>query len=65
MLLTRDLLQGKRQTQTENEETQKEIFHTNENGKKAEVAKFLTDKINFKVKATAKDKVNVKVTQHV
>ena len=32
---------------------------------KAGVAKFLTDKINFKVKATAKDKVNVKVTQHV
>ena len=55
MLSTRDPLQTQGQTQTESEGWKK-IFHANGNQKKAGVAIFITNKIDFKIKTITTDR---------
>ena len=55
MLSTRDPPQNKGHLQTESEGWKK-IFHTNRDQKKAGVAIFMSDKIDFKTKAVKRDK---------
>ena len=54
MLPTRDPPQNKRPTQTEGEGLET-IFQANRQGKKARVAIFISDKINFKKRAIKRD----------
>ena len=55
MLSTRDPPQNKEHIQTESEGLEK-IFHANRDQKKAGVAIFISDKIDFKTKAVKRDK---------
>ena len=55
MLSTRDPPQNKEHIQTESEELKK-IFHENGDQKKAGVAIFILDKIDFEIKAVKRDK---------
>ena len=55
MLSTRDPLQNKGHIQTKSEGLKK-IFHANEEQKKAEVSIFISDKIDFQIKAVKRDK---------
>ena len=55
MLSTRDLPQSKGHIQTESKGCKK-IFHANGDQKKAGVAIFVSDKIDFKIKAVKRDK---------
>ena len=55
MLSTRDPLHNKGHIQTESEELEKDI-HANEDQKKAGVVIFISDKIDFQIKAAKRDK---------
>ena len=55
MLSTRDPHQNKGHIQTESEGLEK-IFHTKREQKKAGVTIFISDKIDFKIKAVKRDK---------
>ena len=55
MLSTRDPLQTQGHIQTESEGLEN-IFHTNGDQKKAEVAILISEKIDFKIKAVKRDK---------
>ena len=55
MLSTRDPPKNKGHIQTESEGMEK-IFHTNGDQKKAGVAKLVSDKIDFEIKAVKRDK---------
>ena len=55
MVSTRDPPQNKEHIQTESEELKK-IFHENGDQKKAGVAIFILDKIDFEIKAVKRDK---------
>ena len=55
MLSTRDPPQNKGHIQTESEGLEK-IFHVNGDQKKAGVAIFISDKIDFEIKAVKRDK---------
>ena len=55
MLSTRDSPQNKGHIQTESEGWKK-IIHTNGDQKKAGIATFTSDKIDFKIKAVKRDK---------
>ena len=55
MLSTRYPPQNKEHIQTESEELKK-IFHENGDQKKAGVAIFISDKIDFEIKAVKRDK---------
>ena len=55
MLSTRHPLQTKEHIHTESERMEK-IFHADGNQKKAEVAIFISDKIDFKIKTVTRDK---------
>ena len=55
MLSTRDPLQIQGHIQTESEGMEK-VFHANGNQKKAEIAIFISDKIDFKIKTVTRDK---------
>ena len=55
MLSTTDTPQNKGYIQTESE-TQEEIFHANGDQKKARVAIFISDKLDFKIKAVKREK---------
>ena len=55
MLSTRDPPQNKGHIQTESEGMEK-IFHTNGDQKKAGVAKLISDKTDFEIKAVKRDK---------
>ena len=55
MLSIRDPSQNKGHIQTQSEGLEK-IFHANGDQKKAGVAIFISDKIDFKIKAVKKDK---------
>ena len=56
VLSTRDPPQNKGHILTESEGLEKKIFHTNRDQKKAGVAIFISDKIDFKTKAVKRDK---------
>ena len=56
MLSTRDPPQNKGHIQTESEELEKKIFHTNGDQKKAGVAILISYKIDFEIKAVKRDK---------
>ena len=56
MLSTRDPPQNKGHLQTESEGLGKKIFHTNRDQKKAGDAIFISDKIDFKIKAVERNK---------
>ena len=56
MLSTRDPLQNKGHIQTKSEGLEKKIFHANRDQKKAGVTIFISDKIDFQIKAVKRDK---------
>ena len=56
MLSTRDLSQSKGHIQTEVKGWKKNIFHANEGLKKAGDTTFISDKIDFKIKAVKREK---------
>ena len=56
MLPIRDPFQGEGNPQIESEEIEKDTFHVNGNDRKAGVAIFTSDKIDFKMKSITKDK---------
>ena len=55
MLSTRDSIQGWRYTQVKSETVEKDI-QENGNSKKTEITIFISDQIDFKTKATEKEK---------
>ena len=56
MLSTRDPLQNKGHIQAKSEGLEKKIFHANRDQKKAGVTIFISDKIDFQIKAVKRDK---------